>query len=200
MSTNAVIEAMETCRAMRYLKSDPLPDDVLETLLYAATRASSPNNSQLWEFVVVQDADQRARLAEAVSGMAAAAGSRPLPDDPTEARTLKGVRNLLGTIAQVPVIVFVCGHNTYPPAAPKDTFMWSAVFAASQNLIVAARSLGVGSLFSTLHLQNEPAMREILGIPDDVHIGTTIPLGWPDRPFGPVTRRPIQDVVHRDRW
>jgi nitroreductase len=200
MRTNAVIEAMETCRAMRYYKPDPVPDDLIETVLYAATRASSANNTQPWEFVVVRDAGQRARIAGAWERTRQAMGSMSLPDDPVSARTVRGVRNLLGTLAQVPVIVFVCVRNTYPAQKPDEAFMWSAAFAASQNLIVAARSFGLGALFSTLHRMGEAEIRETLGLPDDVHLATTIPLGWPERPFGALTRKPLAEVVHRDRW
>jgi nitroreductase len=200
MRTNPVIEVMETCRAMRYFKSEPVPDDLIDAVVYAATRASSANNTQPWDFVVVRDAAQRARIAGAWEQTRQAMGNLALPENPTSARTVRGVRNLLGTLAQVPVIVFVCARNTYPERAPDEAYMWSAAFAASQNLIVAARSFGLGALFSTLHRMGEPAIRETLGLPDDVYLATTIPLGWPDRPFGPLTRKPIEEVVHRDRW
>src|SRR5690242_19419601 len=91
MRTNAVIEAMETCRAMRYYKPDPVPDDLIETVLYAATRASSANNTQPWEFVVVRDAGQRARIAGAWERTRQAMGNMSLPDDPVSARTVRGV-------------------------------------------------------------------------------------------------------------
>jgi nitroreductase len=78
--------------------------------------------------------------------------------------------------------------------------MYSAMHAAAQNAVVAARALGLGAAFTTLHGTAEPAIREILGIPEDRTIGVTIPLGWPDRPFGPVARRPLEEVVHRDHW
>jgi nitroreductase len=122
------------------------------------------------------------------------------PDDRTLQRTLGGAANLVDNLAASPVIVFVCVRNVYPPRRPIESMMWSAGHAASQNLIVAARSLGLGSVFSMLHQVNEPAIREIIGLPDDVYIATTIPLGWPERPFGPVTRRPLADVVRYDRY
>ena len=62
-----LFEAMETCRAMRYLKPDPVPQELIDKLLYGATRAPSPGNSQGWGFVVVQDAKQRERMAQFVS-------------------------------------------------------------------------------------------------------------------------------------
>jgi len=103
-------------------------------------------------------------------------------------------------MAEVPVIVFVCGTNIYPPHRPSEPFMYSAVYAASQNLVVAARALGLGAAFTTLHNTAEAQIREILGVPDDYVIGCTIPVGYPAGPTGEVSRRPLAEVVHRDRW
>ena len=61
-----VFEAMETARSMRFFRPDPVPDELVEKVLWAATRASNPGNSQGWDFVVVRDVEQRRRLGEAV--------------------------------------------------------------------------------------------------------------------------------------
>lgn len=195
-----VFEAMGTARAMRFFKPDPVPGELVGQLLWAATRASNPNNTQAWEFVVVRDEEQRRRIGEAVAPFAERVAGFPDPGNPTDQRTLKGARNLAARLGEVPILVFVCGRNTYPATAPRETFMYSAMYAAAQNLVVAARALGLGTAFTTLHGVNEPAVREILQIPADVTIGVTMPVGWPDQPFGPVTRRLVPEVVHHDRW
>ena len=200
MQTNPVIDAMATARAMRYLKPDPVPTDLVDSVLYAATRASSPGNTQGWTFVVVTDAEQRSRVGEALSVISTSMQSLALPDDPVERRTLAGARHLANALADAPVLIFVCGHNIYPPPSPNRDWMLSACYAATQNLIVAARSLGLGAVFTTFQGRAEPQLREVLGIPEDVTIVTTIPLGWPARSFGPLTRRPMADVVRRNRW
>jgi nitroreductase len=74
------------------------------------------------------------------------------------------------------------------------------VFAAAQNMLVAARALGLGTTFTTLHRFVEPGLRELLALPSNVEIAVTMPLGWPARDFGPLTRRPMAEVVHHDRW
>jgi nitroreductase len=197
--SNDVIDAMATCRAMRYLKPDPIPDDVLETVLFAATRASSPDNSQAWTFVVVRDKDQRAGVGAAVAPLADRLTDKSRPDRSGNL-ILAGATNLAKNLSAAPVIIFVCVRNVYPPRQPIASMMWSAAYAASQNLIVAARSLGIGSVFTTLHHINEPAIRSLLAVPQDVHIASTIPLGWPERSFGPVNRRPLGEVVRYDRY
>jgi nitroreductase len=78
--------------------------------------------------------------------------------------------------------------------------MLSAGYAAAQNLLVAARSLGLGASFTTLHALADAEVRALVGIPDDVEIVCTMPVGWPARPFGEVVRRPLAEVVHRDGW
>lgn len=196
-----VFEAMETCRAMRYLKPDPVPDELIEKVIWGATRASNPGNSQLWEFLVVRDAEQKARLQRAVGEpMAANLRDTVAGVEGATRHVLKGAVNLAETLHQAPVIIFVCGRNQYPPDDPNELFVWSGLFPASQNLILAARALGLGTTFTTIHFLDEAKVREILGIPDDVYIGTVIPMGWPARDFGPVRRKDVAGVVRYDRW
>jgi nitroreductase len=201
--TDDMFELLGTARAMRWLKSDPVPADMIEQLVWAGTRASNPNNTQLWDFIVVQDATARQKIAgafQSVLQQSSGSGGWAPPDDPVQRRTAEGAFNLITTIGDVPAIIFICGTDAYPADAPDPTYMYSAVFAAGQNLIVAARALGLGAAFTTLHKFAEPQVRELLAIPDDKTIGLTIPIGWPARPFGPVTRRPVEEVIHRDHW
>ncbi len=197
-----VIEAMETCRAIRYLKPDPVPEALLRKLVYAATRASNPGNSQGWEFVVLRDPAKKRRIQEALEGTMAPAIENLGADetDPVQRRVLAGAGHLIRHLDQVPVLVFVCGRLVYPPQAPSEQMVWSAVYPAAQNLIVAARSLGLGSTFTTFHMAAEGTVREVLGIPAEVRIGVTLALGYPDRPFGPLARKPVDDVLHWDGW
>ena len=85
-----VFEAMGTARAMRFFQPDAVPDDLVEKVLWAATRASSGNNTQGWDFVVVRDPAVRARLAEALVPFAEAIEAMPDPGNETDRRTLRG--------------------------------------------------------------------------------------------------------------
>jgi nitroreductase len=194
-----VLEALETCRAIRYLRPDPVPEELLRKLVYGATRASSPGNSQGWDFVLLCDRAKKEKIAEAIR-----AGSWNPPDvegaEPVMRRMVRGAMHLIDHFADAPAIVFVCGRVAYPPDAPLKRFVWSTVYPAAQNLIVTARALGLGTTFTTLHEFAEPTIRETLAIPDDVLLGVTIPVGFPDRPFGPVSRKPVDDVLHWDGW
>lgn len=195
------LEAMQTCRAMRYLKPDPVPEELIRDVIRAATCASSPGNSQGWEFVVVRDAERRKAIGQAIR-----ADLKPLipasatEQDPSRRRMLAGLHHLLDSLERVPVLIFVCGAAVYPPQRPSAEWIAPALLPAAQNLIVAARSLGLGTVFTMLHRASEKRVREILALPEAVRIEVTIPLGWPARNFGPLRRRPLDDVIHWDAW
>jgi nitroreductase len=191
-----VFEAMGTARAMRRFRRDPVSTALVEQAVWAATRASSPNNTQPWEFVVVRDQGQRRRVAEALP----VGDNLPELADPSERRRREAARDLRRNLAEVPALCFVCGWNSYPENDPQIELMYSAVFAAGQNFIVAARALGLGAAFTTMHRLALPAIRKILDLPDGLVVGITIPFGWPAGPEGPVSRRPIHAVLHHDRW
>ena len=195
-----LFEAMESCRAIRYLKPDPVPDELVEKLVHGATRASNPGNSQGWEFVVLRDRATKERLGGVIRERLEPA-VRSMPDPtPVERRMLDGALHLLHHFADVPVWILVCGRRVYPPAAPSDDMVWSTVYPAAQNLILTARGLGLGTTFTTFHAAAEAEVRAELGIPDDVLIGVNVAVGWPERAFGPVARKPVSEVLHWDRW
>jgi len=76
----------------------------------------------------------------------------------------------------------------------------SSVYPGVQNLLLAARALGLGAVITIWHLLLEREWKRELGIPRDVSTLAVIPVGWPLGRFGPVTRRPVGEVIHRDRW
>jgi nitroreductase len=169
-----VFEAMGTCRAIRRLKPDPVPAELIDKVLWAATRAPSPGNSQGWDFVVVDAAEPKVRIAGAIrAAMADRVAAMPRPDRSTRLM-LDGTAHLLDTLAHAPVIVFVTGAVIYPPRAPQEHFTWSALYPAAQNLLVAARALGLGSVFTTLHMTADAEIRTVLGLPDAIRIAATI--------------------------
>ncbi len=196
-----VIEAMETCIAMRYLKEDPVPKKDLERLVYAATRASSPGNSQGWEFVILDDASIKAEIGGAVSAaMAPIFDSLPDAEDGVSRRMYAGAKHLATHFEKVPAWILGCGRLCYPPDAPTETMMHSTIYPAAQNLIVAARAMGLGTTFTTFHMMVEDVIRSALELPTDVHPAVLVAVGYPERPFGPVRRKPLDEVVHWNGW
>lgn len=195
-----VFDAMSTCRAMRYLKPEPVDDSLIEQIITAATWAPSPGNSQGRDFIVVKDADKKRRIGDAIEAVMAepvAAMERP---DRTHRLMLDGTAHLIETLKTCPVLILVCGKTVYPYAKPRESFVWSSIYPAAQNLIVAARALGLGTVFTTFQGTADATIRDTLAIPADVHIGCLIPVGWPDRAFGPLKRVGYDRVVHIDGW
>ncbi len=200
-----VFEAMETCRAIRYLKPDPVPDELIDKILFAATRASNPGNSQAWGFVVVRDEGKRKEIQQAiqkgVGGLISDTATAQNADlDPVSSRVMAGAVHLVQNLHLAPVHIVVGARMVYPPQNPTMEMVYSTVFTAAQNLIVAARALGLGSVFTTFTMQAQDEIKQILEVPEDVYLSNIIPIGWPDRNFGPLARKPMEEVVHRDRW
>ncbi len=195
-----VFEAMSTCRAMRHLAPDPVDDALVEQIITAATWAPSPGNSQGRDFVVVKDEAKKRAIGEAIEAVMAPMIDAMERPDRTHRLMLDGTAHLVRTLATCPVLVLVCGAPVYPYGAPREAFVWSSIYPAAQNLLVAARAVGLGTVFTTFHGTAEPTIRATLGIPDHVHIGCLIPIGWPERPFGPVNRVAYEQVVHLDGW
>jgi nitroreductase len=195
------LEAMDTAIAMRYLKEDPIPRDVLTKLVHAATRASNPGNSQGWEFVVIDDAALKLKIGEKVlEGMQGAFRMRPEGLDGVQARMYEGAIHLATNFGRVPAWILGCARKIYPPQAPQDLFMYSTIYPAAQNLVVAARAMGIGTVFTTFQGVAEPLIRELLKIPDDVYLCVMIAAGYPERPFTKVRRKPVDEVLHWNEW
>ena len=195
-ANNPTLEVIGSARSMRHLKPTPVPMELLRTLVWAGTRAPNPLNAQPWHFLIVTDRAIISTLGEAVaSALAARAASRPSG----RANSRSGA-HLSQTLATVPALIVVGAELSYPPEKPDEFYAWACVFPASQNILLAARALGLGAAFTTYHHFAPEVFARELAIPSHVHIGTVIPVGWPDRPFGPVRRRPIEDVIHYDRW
>jgi len=150
--------------------------------------------------VVVTDAAKKAKIGDAIDkAMTQRVASMERPDR-THRLMLDGTGHLVSTLKDCPVLIFICGKKVYPYEAPRESFVWSSIYPAAQNLIVAARALGLGTVFTTFQGVAEPVIRETLSIPDDVLIGCMIPMGWSDAKFGPLKRVPCNKVVHHDGW
>ncbi len=195
-----VFEVLGTARAIRYFAKTPVSIDYLDALIWAATRASSPDNSQQWDFVVVTDRAVKNEIKSVIRTFLDTVSVMEPTTDDVRSRTRTGAVHLIEHLSEVPALIFVCGRNSYPTAAPEEKYLWGALHAASQNMVVAGRSMGLSVVLTMLHIAAPGKLRTLLNLPRDVRIGSMMAVGWPDRSFGPVTRRPIAEVIHRDRW
>lgn len=197
-----VFEVMSTNRAVRRFRDERVPEATLRSLVEAATWAPSPQNRQPWEFVVLTSTEAQTVVADAIGHRADELdGLAGQLSNPGRRKMFSDVADLVRGIGSAPAIILVCGHPLdYASPAGSDAALMSALHGASQNLLLGARALGLGAVFTTLHAHGERAIREGLGIPTDVIIAGTIVVGWPAVSFGPVRRRPVDEVLHWQRW
>ena len=204
-----LFEIIDTTRSMRRLKPDPVPDEAIERIVRAGTRAPSGQNTQPWAFVVVREAGAKRFLQQHyLAVMERAMGERrPAPEDRSRsARGMRAAWHLATHLHETPVLLLVCGERDWPFAvAPEERRglappSYGSTFPAVQNILLACRALGLGATLTTLHQMFEAELRERFGIPDTYGVVAMIPIGYPAGRFGPVRRRPVREVTHLDRW
>src|SRR5689334_11725599 len=126
-----VFEAMESAMTMRWLSDEPVPDELIEKLIWAATRAQSPENSQLWDFIVVKSPEMRARLHDTIVPQILALTSvREAPagnPDPVRRRMGEGAGHLITNLREAPVLIFICGSSLVPGDPREDRYQFSAI-------------------------------------------------------------------------
>lgn len=201
-------EAMMTQRAIRRLKPDPVDDALVLRLIELALRAPSGSNAQNWQFVVVRDPDTKrklARLNRMAWSLYGGIGRRLVGSDERMAKILKAVQWQADHFEEIPVIVVACLRGAripfpLPMPAAVATSYYGSIYPSVQNLLLAARSAGLGAALITLPLWSHWLARRALGLPWNVSPCAVIPLGWPRGRYGPTTRRPVGEVVHLDRW
>lgn len=205
--TVGLLEGLTTTRSIRRYTDDPVPDDVLRDIMFAATRAPSGSNRQPFRFVVLKDGPV-ANEAKAIIGRGARAawaakrenegydtGSGSDPDSP-KARMARSMERYVDNIAAVPVLVLPC-FIRYRPTNPTEG---ASVYPACQNLLLAARALGYGGVLTIWHAFVEAELRTLLELPDDVAIAATITLGRPEGNHGPVRRVPMSELIYEGTW
>jgi nitroreductase len=198
-------EAMRTQRAVRRLRPDPVDDEVVLRCIELATRAPTGSNKQQWEFVVVRDAEVKHQLAR-LNRQALAIGRRVEAKqhraDPAARRRLAAVRWQADHFEEVPVVVVVCLHGRSPVLGPPivAASWYGSAFPAAQNLLLAARAVGLGGALTTMPIWSVALARRTLGLPRTITPVAAVPLGWPKGHYGPTTRRPVGEVVHLDRF
>ena len=185
-----VFEAIRTTRAMRRLDPDRSVSDAdLRTLVEAATKAATGGNSQPVRWLVVTDPELKRRLGAVYRRCAA----ELLQNGEDEDRALmRSSWHLADHLGEAPALLIPCCDG--PARRP------ASVFPSVQNLMLAARALGLGTTLTTSHLQDEQAVKTILGIPESVDTYCMIPVGYPLGRWGEAQRKPVEEVAYRDRW
>lgn len=184
MSDMTLHEAIHTQRAMRRFKPDPIDDALIEQILEAATRAPSGGNRQPWRFIVVKDQKTKAQLGELYDQLSG-----------TQSSDIERT-----AWAEVPVLIVVCSYSEPGSFVQSPIASAASVLPAVQNLLLTARSLGIGTVLTTRWHARESEFRAILGLPETAAIHVVIPAGWPVGRFGSTTRMSVEEVTFRDHW
>src|SRR5271166_2457827 len=199
-----LFEIIATTRAMRRLKPDPVPDQLIKTILEAGAAAANGGNSQTWRFLVVKDpAIKQAvqvwykKAFEEVIGPRYAA-SAPPPGVTAEkyARQHDAVAYLTEHFHEAPVWIVACLKDGANPGRGVD----ASIYPAVQNMLLAIRALGLGSTLTTRHLQFEKETEAALGLPPGVHSYAILPVGYPMGKFGPTGRGKMSEFVFGDKY
>lgn len=199
-------EAMLTQRAVRRVRPDPVDDRVVLRCLELALEAPTGSNGQNWEFVVVKDAATKAALAAQYRRAWSVYGGlgRRMRDDEQTQRILKSVQWQVDHFTEIPVIVVCCLRGSRLPLVPEPPMALSShygsIYPSVQNLLLAARSVGLGGALITLPLWSVTVARRILGLPLRVDPCCIVTLGWPVGRYGRKSRKPVGKVVHLDRY
>ncbi len=175
-------------RAVRAWSDREVSEEHVRAVLQAAIHAPSGSNTQPWSFIVVRDPEQKARIRE-VYDRARADIYRIAQVSPNDERM---------PMDQAPVLIVACVST--PPSGQAGFQTGASIYPACQNLMLAARALGLGTVLTTLHRRRKEELHEVLGIPEGIESAAIIPLGWPTRDYGPNRRAPLESVVMHDRW
>jgi nitroreductase len=214
MAEIGVFEAMSTLRAVRRLRSDPVPDDALRRVLEAASWAPTGGNVQPWRVVVVREAGRKRALGELYAArwraysaqhMAQLEGAPEALRAKTE-RMLGAGDHLALHLAETPVVLVFC-FNPKAMAitdAKQDRISvvgGGSIYPAVQNALLACRAEGLGCVLTTLLCEVEPEVRALLGIPEPWATAAAVPIGFPvGRGHGPISRRPVEKLAFADAW
>jgi nitroreductase len=214
MEAIGLYEAMSTLRAVRRLRPDPIPDDVLARVLRAATWAPSGGNRQPWRIIAVRERALLEALGALYAGSWAAYASHAregfsrLPEEvaaPHE-RTLRAGDHLAEHFAETPAVLIFCFNPKHLAVTDAGLDRVSvvgggSVYPAVQNTLLACRAEGLGAVLTTLLCQHEPAVRNLLEIPEPWATAAAVPIGFPvGRGHGPITRRATEEMVYADLW
>jgi nitroreductase len=186
-NTMDLLEAIRTRRSIRKFEGREVEPEKLKAVLEAAQQAPSWANMQCWRFVVVRDAATRAKMSEwsFVESFFAPLGYQTNPAQKA--------------IAEAPVVIVACADPAQSGNLGEQPYYLADLGIAAQNLMLAAHSLGLGTVF--VGVFDEEKILELLGIPENIRLVGLFPLGYPQGEIkaGP-KRKPLSEIAFDGRW
>ena len=203
----SMLEGIATTRSIRRYLPEPIPEDVLRDIMFAATRAPSGSNRQPFRFMVFTDSEKSQRVKTLIAQGAQKlwnykrvndgydVGSGAVENSP-KTRMANTMQNYVENFADVPVLVLAILLRYRDP----NPMEGASVYPACQNLLLAARAKGYGGVLTGFHGYVEKELHELLDLPENAFIAATISLGKPAGNHGPVRRVPMNELIYADRW
>ena len=202
-------ELLSTTRSVRKRLdlTRPVPLELVRECLEVALQAPTGGNRQGWHWVVVTEPDLRAGIAGYYRRSFAtySAARRPVDGDDArqavQTRVASSADHLADHMAEVPVLVLACIEAAAELPADNQAGLWGSLLPAAWSYQLAARTRGLGSAWTTLHLRYEQEISALLGIPPHVRHGVLLPTAYyTGETFRPAPREPLDSVLHLDRW
>jgi nitroreductase len=206
MDITSVDELLSTTRAVRRrLDLDrPVERGVILECLQLAMQAPTASNDQNWRWMVVTDEDKRAAIAEIYRQLAGdyLVQAATAATDPQTRRVYESAQSLTGILADVPVFVIPCIERRFDKAPLMvAAAAWGSILPAAWSFLLALRSRGLGSVWTTLHLARERDVADILGIPDSVTQAALFPVAYTvGTDFKPAVRPPAETITSWNTW
>lgn len=210
LTTDELLTTTRTVRRRLDLNR-PVPMELIRECLEIALQAPSGSNRQGWHWLVLTDPAQREAIGElyrrAVEDYLRSphtAGAL-FADDPKRSAVQQRVGSSVAYLGEhmkdVPVLVIPCLQVGRASLDGNQAGLWGSLLPAAWSFMLAARSRGLGTAWTTLHLKYEREAAEILGLPDSVRQGVLIPTAYyTGETFTPAERQPLDEVLHLDRW
>ena len=195
-----LLEGIRTARAIRRLRTDPVPLALIRKVCEAGTFAPSGGNRQPWRFIAVLDAERRRWVGERYrrifqAYIAPAVEAAEAPDFPDAARrNLRAALHLAEHMHEAPVHLFVAGFTR------RGEPQLEGLMPAVQNVLLACRAVGLGASLTTLHRGFGAECDRFLGLPENCPSCALLPIGWPLGRHGRPPRRPVDECFYVDRW
>ena len=223
MNEIGLFETIYSARAIRRFKPDPVPEELLTRILDAAIRAPSAGNAQNWAFIVVRDPQQRRslgaiyrRASDVVAHFYAARGRRSHMTEGQYHRFLSSGSYLWSHMDEAPVLLVPCLKLEALPTLPAtvvpvdvqakyqelrlNRLSGASIYPAIQNIILACRAVGLGTLITTNHTLLEEEAAAVLALTPEMRTYALMPIGYPRDKFGPLSRLPVTEVACADRY
>jgi nitroreductase len=203
---SAVDELLTTTRAVRHRLdlARPVDREVILECVQLATQAPTASNAQDWRWMVITDGDKRAAIAEIYRSIGAdyLAHAAASTTDPQTRRVYQSALGLTETLAKVPVHVIPCLEGRFDDTDQlAAASAWASIIPAGWSFLLALRSRGLGSVWTTMHLAKAQEVAELLGIPSTVTQAALFPVAYTiGTDFRPAVRPPAETITFWNTW